>query len=317
MTGAATQTRESTPYVPALGRALETSGRNPQQYLDVLAKGQWIEAKYGRKLELGSGLILIQIDPGKTTAIKDLDAYGLRGHPGTKWEKITLLGYATTTDDTGNSVDSRPTLYYKFRGRYSEELGGKVFTTIGAFFNSVDMDKDQAGYWHENVNISKSRAPIVLLIESQNWTYNEEVARLNVRYEDLEAAVYRNWLEQGAGSILKPEAGARIQKLDAEYTAALVKLDEEQKLVMLRRGAEPMVVIKEFEDKIGAAGKAHAEAVLAVIDESVSPGLAKSLRQSYKVFCIDAFNPTDGMLSRYYVELGDINARYGIVAATA
>ena len=286
-----------TPYLSTLRDTLSASSKNIEYYLRLFANSTWEEKPYGRKMSLGEGLLMIQIDPGKSTSLaakpSDLDIHGLRAHPGVKFERITVLGSASGGQET------RPSLHYRYRQRYSESINDLYFRK-GSTFYSVQMDRGMTGYWHENVNASGR--PIVLLIESGQMTYNEEVAGLNECYEDLEAAVYEGFLKEH-GHNLSQEARTEIQKLDKEYAEELATLDEAQKFALgvadLR--INPMEVIKGFEDKIGGASNAHAEKVKAVIGKGVDPSKQDGMFAIYKRECIDYFNPIDGMLSRYYV----------------
>ncbi len=307
---------QSWDYVQVLRRELQASGRDADRLLSALADSVWEEKGYGRKLnvnlvsEPNFNLLLIQIDPGKSTALgvkpEELDQYGLRAHPGAEYEKITVLGFADVVDSV------RPVLHYRFRPRHSDEVREQDFG-VGASFLSVQMDRAQTGYWHENVNSEGSQAALVLLIEAKNMSYDGEVHRLNIRYEDLGAEAYRNWLNSGAGSILSDEAKVQIQKIDDEYAKDLVMLDDEQNSRRLERGPNQKEITRVFEERLMAASAAHSVKVLTLIELHARPSLVNMLRESYRRNCIDVFIGSDGRLAQYYAELEEINKRHGVL----
>ncbi len=292
-----------------------TSGLNTQM-LDILKEqgksfSEKKETAYGWKIQLTPTSLIICIKPGHSTSAgirdQELDALGLRPHPGAAFEKITVLGYEDGLQD------DKAVLSYTFRPRYEQNISSQNFSR-GSTFYSVQMDKATTGYWHSNRNVSDRS--ILLFIESGKKTYGQEVAELNVRYEDLEAAVYANFMEKWGFFYLPKEARGKIMQLDDEYARKLAELDEQQKsLLALPAGREtnPMVTVKHFEKNIGAASEAHAQKVKDVIrNAGLENHVVHVLLDAYEKDCVNYFNPVDGMLSRYYNELDEINARYGM-----
>jgi hypothetical protein len=292
------------------------------------------ERPYGWKIQLTSHSQVLGILPGHSTVLAaklgDLNTENLRSHAGASFERVTVLGYESGTQD------DKPVVLYTYMNKYGTEKFPSQTFSRGASYDSVRMDKAVTGYWHDNRNISDK--PILVLIEWGDLTYGQEIADLNVRYEQLEADVYKSWLEEW-GWCLRPEAAKRIKELDAEYAKQLEALDEEQKkkLSVEGRGMDDAEITKHFEELITKASAEHAQKVMDVAGtgyldppkpdvydafniNNISAsqfrlvelkGARFMLLDSYQKDCIDYFNPKDGMLSRYYAEVNAIRRRYG------
>jgi hypothetical protein len=109
----------------------------------------------------------LQIYPGKNTSMgrnpKDLDEFGLTGHPNQIREHVEHLGYLV------NPQDDKLSLLYKFRPRCFPSIHQQYYAR-GARLYTVQMDRDQTGYWHLLKNISNRT--IVLRITKLNRDAN-------------------------------------------------------------------------------------------------------------------------------------------------
>ncbi|MCL5429845.1 MAG: hypothetical protein M1504_00010 [Candidatus Marsarchaeota archaeon] len=257
--------------------------------------------------------------PGKSTVCAakpiDIDLNMLRAHPGAAYERVTVLGYESGSQDGGALIR------YTHKPKYNRDgytytpsfvKASKLFSqefAAGASYYSVQMDKLISGYWHDNMNVSKK--PVLLYIEWGDKTYAAEVAELNVRYERLEGDVYSKFLAKH-GRALTSNTVNEIEWLDRKYAKALAELDKEQKAMLSvpGRGMNPVSIVEKFEERIGRASERHAEKVMDMIrHENIPEKTKKRLLKAYQRDCIDYFNPKDGMLSRYYKEFDVINAR--------
>ena len=112
----------------------------------------WDETPYGKKRNTAQNAVIIQIDPGKNTALgrkpEELDRSGLRGHPETLKETIRVLS------------GEPHSLKYTARAEHEENVNIKYFGP-GEVFHSVESDGK--GYWHTLENVSKTK-PIALEI---------------------------------------------------------------------------------------------------------------------------------------------------------
>ncbi len=116
------------------------------------------KTSFGWRKKLSDKTKMIVIESDKHTGLgvdsKDLNELGLRGHPSTKWERITHLGYL-------GDEDHDYSLLYKYLDS-SQQLQEKSYK-IGDVFYSVS---DNDGYWHLLINGSKK--PVKLLIERED-----------------------------------------------------------------------------------------------------------------------------------------------------
>jgi hypothetical protein len=110
----------------------------------------------------------LQIYPLRNTSEgrdpRDLDKFGLTGHPNQIWEHVEHMGYLEPPQDDKFS------LLYRFRPRNLDRvIWEQYYARFGIFF-SVQTDAEQTGYWHLLENISDRT--IVVKIEKLNRDAN-------------------------------------------------------------------------------------------------------------------------------------------------
>jgi hypothetical protein len=126
----------------------------------------YTRSPYGWKRILSDTKLEIVIEPGKHTGIdvKDLDEHGLRGHPDTRWERVTHLGYVDGKRSlAGRFLDffrrySLVYTYLDFCKRIQERRHKK-----GNMFYSVLPD----GRGERHLITNASKRHVRLLIESE------------------------------------------------------------------------------------------------------------------------------------------------------
>lgn len=295
---------------------------------------QWETGKpYGSKMTVldtpTETILYIVIEPHKHTGMgidpQKLDGNGLRFHPDEELEHVRFVRYADGGPDDGicslvyRVMERGGQKEYRFGIKVMEIDGEKrPYIYEGQGFDSIKNPTTNGGETGDpHILINDSDRPVLLEIRAKKRTaaktLNDEIAELNVRYEDLEALVYRRFLEKHEDG-LQLIIVRKILALDAGYMGKLAELDKEQRAAMSNRGRgiSPLAIVHGFEDAIMKASDAHAESVKSAIKEGADPSKVDGMLSDYQKECVEYFNPENGMLSRYYAELHEILKRHGM-----